>query len=227
MGAHANVSSEWDASGNLVFYDKDKNIIATWDGTNRELNFPSGSTLDLGSATLNLPSTYLGVGYIPLPLGAWRLIESNDIPAIAVASGNGGNLGRDTAPLLERVNAATDKQQRIRYVANGVVEITQQFAYPPDLDDTAPVVVNILANMAGATDTPVLGVNYFEGVGDTNAGGNTAALSTTVAQKTVSIAAADIGAYPKAATIGIIPAAHANDALHIYATWLTYTRKTT
>jgi hypothetical protein len=217
--AHTNVKSEW-VDGNLVFYDKDRNIILTFDGTNRKVTFPSGSALQL-------PPSTLGVGYIPLPLGSWRLIESNDIPAIAVASGNGGNLGRDTAPLLERVNAATDKQQRIRYVASGVVEITQQFAYPPDLDDTADVVVNILANMAGATDTPLLGVNYFEGVGDANAGGNTSALSATLTQKTVTIAASNIGAYPKAATVGIIPAAHGTDALHIYATWITYTRKTT
>jgi hypothetical protein len=31
-----NVKSRW-VSGNLVFYDKSDNIIATWDGTNRKV----------------------------------------------------------------------------------------------------------------------------------------------------------------------------------------------
>lgn len=46
--------------GNLVFYDGSGNIICTYDATNRKVNFPSGSTLDIdsggvltfGSATL-------------------------------------------------------------------------------------------------------------------------------------------------------------------------------
>lgn len=46
--------------GNLVFYDGSGNIICTYDATNRKINFPSGSTLDIdsggvltfGSATL-------------------------------------------------------------------------------------------------------------------------------------------------------------------------------
>jgi hypothetical protein len=46
--------------GNLVFYDASGNIICTYDATNRKVNFPSGSTLDIdsggvltfGSATL-------------------------------------------------------------------------------------------------------------------------------------------------------------------------------
>lgn len=45
-----NVKSKW-VSGNLVFYDKSNNIITTWDGTNRKLTFPSGSSLDLSAAT--------------------------------------------------------------------------------------------------------------------------------------------------------------------------------
>ncbi len=45
-----NVKTKW-VSGNLVFYDKSGNIIATWDGTNRKVSFPAGSTLEvLGTA---------------------------------------------------------------------------------------------------------------------------------------------------------------------------------
>jgi hypothetical protein len=48
----ANVSSAW-VSGNLVFYDKDGAIIVTYDGTNRKLTLPTGSTLEsLGTTTI-------------------------------------------------------------------------------------------------------------------------------------------------------------------------------
>jgi hypothetical protein len=165
----------------------------------------------------------LATGYINLPLGGWRLIAANDIAAKNAA--DGGLISLDTDPTLKRVNAATDKQLRIAWAATSVIEITTQFAYPPDLDDTAAVTVNLLMGMAGAADTPLIGVSYWEGVGDTNAGGNTTALAAAVAQKTVAIAAGDVGAYPKVATVGIIPAAHATDAIYLYAAWITYARK--
>lgn len=162
------------------------------------------------------------VGYIPLPLTSFRLEASNDVPALAAV---GGVLASDSAPALARVNGATDKQLRVVWAASGVVPIFTQFAYPPDLDDAAPIVVNLLMGMAGAADTPVVAVGYFEGVGDTNAGGNTSALAAAVAQKTVSIAHGDVGAYPKAATVVITPGAHGTDAVWLYSAWITYTRK--
>jgi hypothetical protein len=48
--AQTAVTSGW-VSGNLVFYDVSKNIIATYDGLNRKLEIPSGSVLDLDAAT--------------------------------------------------------------------------------------------------------------------------------------------------------------------------------
>lgn len=166
----------------------------------------------------------LALGTIQLPLSAWRLIASNDIAAKNAT--DGGLISLDTDPTLKRVNGATDKNLRIAWAANSVVPITVNFAYPPDLDDTADVVVHLLCGMAGASDTPVLGVAYFEGVGDTNAGGNTAALAATAADKSVTILAADIGASPKAAIVEITPAAHGTDAIYLYSAWITYTRKT-
>lgn len=176
-----------------------------------------------GLTAAGLP-TNLGTGTIQLPLTAFRLIASSDIAAKNAA--DGGLVSLDTDPTLKRVNGATDKQLRIAWAAASVVPITVQFAYPPDLDDTADVVVHLLCGMAGATDTPVIGVAYFEGVGDTNAGGDTAALAAAVADKTVTVLATDIGASPKAAIIELIPAAHGTDALYLYAAWITYTRKT-
>lgn len=181
------------------------------------------SDLAAGAVTAAKLSTTLKTGFIPLPLTAFRLISSNDIPASGTP--DGGVLSQDTAPKLERVNDATDKQLRVAWAATGVVEITAQFVYPPDLDEASNVEVHILAAMASTNDTPLIGVNFWEGVGDSNAGGNTAAITgATVAEYSVAIAAANVGATPKPATIGIIPAAHGTDALYIYGVWIEYTR---
>jgi len=175
------------------------------------------------SVTAAKLSTTLKTGHIHLPLTGWRLIASNDIPNTA---GDAGVLSSNSAPALARVNGATDKKLRISWAASGVVGITTDFVYPPDLDDTAAVVVKVRAAMAGASDTPVLAVNYFESVGDTNAGGNTAAVTgTAVALYSRSIAAGDVGAAPTSATVEIVPAAHGTDALYIYGAWVEYTRK--
>lgn len=179
-----------------------------------------------GSGGLLLPVNQQ-TGFIPMPLFGWRKITTNNFGAIAVASGNGGQLATDTTPILSRINAATDKKARISWVATDVSEIQYDLAYPPDLDDTAALTINLLVYKDANTDTgAVLGVGFFEGVGDTNAGGNTAAITeTAAAQKTVVIAAGDVGAYPKGAAVTIIPGTHGNDAIYLLAAWCTYVRK--
>lgn len=179
--------------------------------------------LATGGVTAAKLSSTLKTGHIPIPLTSFREVATN---ATINAAGNGGLLASDTTPIFERVNGATDKAERINWAAGNVDEIVATFPYPADLDDTAAVTVNLLVKMGGASDTPVVAVSYFEGVGDTNAGGNTAALSTSIAAaKTVSIGASDVGAYPNFASIGIVPGTHATDAVWLYACWLEYTRK--
>ena len=188
--------------------------------TPAELALPAGGIVaaDLGAN--------LKTGYIPLPLTGFRLIAANDLAAKNAA--DGGLISLDTDPTLKRVNAATDKKLRIGWAANSVIEIQQDFSYPPDLDDTAPIVVNLLLAKDTNTDTTaVVAVGYFEGVGDANAGGNTAALAAAaLAVKTVAIAHGDVGAAPTGASVTITPGAHANDAVFLYGAYVTYTRKT-
>jgi hypothetical protein len=167
-------------------------------------------------------SATLKTGYIPLPLVAAREIATNDI---INAAGIGGILSSDSTPILKRENGATDKKLMIEWAASNNDEIVWDFSYPPDLDDTADVVVHFLAMMNGATNTPVLTVSYFEGIGDANAGGNTAALSAALAEKTVTVLAANIGAYPSGASIGLAPGAHTTDKVQLLAAWVEYTRK--
>jgi hypothetical protein len=165
----------------------------------------------------------LRTGFIPLDITNAKIIAANVIGNTTEGLLPDGN----TDPSLQRVNGATDKALRVIWGAASVVEIQlPSFAYPPDLDDTAAVTVKLLARMAGAADTPTIAVGYFEGVGDTNAGGNTGALSQSLAAPvTRTIAAADIGPAPNFATITLTPAAHGTDALWLYAAWVEYTRK--
>ncbi len=188
-----------------------------WTGTVNTGDIASGAVTAVKLATT------LKTGFVHLSLTDWRIIATNDIAAKNAT--DGGTISLDTDPTLKRVNGATDKKLRLAWAAASVVEIVADFVYPPDLDEAANVEVHFLAAMAGATDTPVLGVSFFEGVGDSNAGGNTAAITGTgIAEYSVAIAAANVGATPKAASIGIVPAAHGTDALHIYGAWIEYTR---
>lgn len=183
-----------------------------------------GSTQLASSAvTAAKLSTTLKTGYIPLPLTAFRLIATNDIAAKNAT--DGGLISLDTDPTLKRVNGATDKKLRLGWAATSIIEITQDFAYPPDIDDTTTLTINVIAAMGGATDTPTIAVGYFENVGDTNAGGATAAVTgTSVAKYSRSIAAVDVGAIPAAASVSLTPGTHGTDALFIYGAWIEYTR---
>jgi hypothetical protein len=204
-------------SGSTATIQVAKVAGGAWTGT------VSTSDLATGAVTAAKLATTLKTGFVSLPLTSWRLIATNDIAAKNAA--DGGTISLDTDPTLKRVNGATDKQLRLAWAATSVIEITNSFVYPPDLDDTAAVEVHILAAMSNTNDTPTVAVGYFEGVGDTNAGGNTAAITgTTVAEYTVSIAHGDVGATPKAASISLTPAAHGTDALYIYGVWVEFTR---
>lgn len=179
----------------------------------------------VGSVRPQHLSSSMRTGFIPLPLDRWMLIASNDIPVIAVASGNGGKLASNTAPALIRANAATDKKLTISWAASSSIEITQDISYPPDMDTRQPMVIHLRVKSAGATDTPTIAVGFFEEIGDTNAGGTSAAVSAAIQDLTVSIGNRDLGAYPKNASITIIPGAHTTDALVVTGTYITYTRK--
>ena len=163
-------------------------------------------------------------GYIPLPLHDWRLVASNDVPVIAVASGNGGNMASDTSPKLIRVSTSTDKCLTISWASSTSIEIFQAIQYPPDMDVTATYVVNLRLK-SGSTDTPVVAVGVFEGIGDTNRGGNTGASASTIS--TISATITPTTGFPNFAAVSLIPAAHTTDALTMYAAWITYTRKLT
>ena len=164
----------------------------------------------------------LQTGYIPLDISLVRIISTNDY----ISTIEGGVPDGNTAPSYQRVNGATDKAARLIWAASSSVEVSFPcFVLPPDIDSSQPLYVKLRANMAsGGMDTPTVAVSYFEGVGDTNAGSATAALSTTVATVSVTVTAANVGSAGAPVTIGLTPGAHTNEALNVYAAWVEYTR---
>jgi hypothetical protein len=185
-------------------------------------NFTPQATVEAALAEI-YQSLETAQGFIPLDLNSWRLVASNDVPALAIASGNGGNLAVDSAPKLIRVNAATDKCLTINWAASSGIEIFNQFAYPPDMDVTKTYTVNLRVKSGGATDTPTIAIGLFEGIGDTNRGGTSAAIAAAVS--TVSATITPTAGHPIFASVTIIPGAHTSDTVVLYEAWITYTKK--
>jgi hypothetical protein len=170
-------------------------------------------------------SDLMKTGFVLLDITSLREIATNDIQALTA---HGGLLASDSDPALARVNGATDKALRVTW---DTAADTDEVQFPPvpkprDVDEDFPVTVHLLMAMGGATDTPTVDVQAFDGLGDTEMGGATAAVTgTDIAEYSVALAAANIGAYPGFWNIALVPGAHTNDALHLYGAWITYTRK--
>ena len=170
-------------------------------------------------------------GFINIPLNSLLEISSNDIAALSDTEAtatitSGGYLASNTTPTLKRVNTSTDKALRITWAASDVTELAvPPIAYPPVLDPANDVTVHIYAGMAGSTNTPTIDIQAWEGVGDTEMGGATAALAATAAEKTVTLSAANLTGSPGFLNLQLVPAAHGTDAIYLYAMWLEYTRK--
>jgi hypothetical protein len=164
----------------------------------------------------------LKVGFIPLDIVNAAIIAANVIQNTT----EGGRPDGNTAPILQRINSATDKALRLTWAATVVAEL--QFppvAMPPDLDPTAPVEVHLICAKDANANTVTVAVGAFFGVGDTNAGGNTPTIAQARARYKVAIAAADVAAYPEVLNVSLTPSAHAGDALYLDGAWIQYTRK--
>ncbi len=230
-----------------VFYDKSGNIIFTIDGANRKLTLPSGSTLDVSAATLtggaaSVTAAMLGAnlrkGIIDLPLTSWRIANAGAVDygllAATAAIGSGGVGGADASPALIRVNQGTDKTVRIVYADAVVKPILNDFQIPNDCDASAALTFKVLAAMSGTNDaTSILTLTWVAvGAGayaaGSDQGGATSAFAavTTLVEKSVAIAAAAINAPGSHVSVSLVPTSPGTDAMHIYGTWVEYTRKT-
>lgn len=168
----------------------------------------------------------LTLGIIPLPLNSFRAIAANEIPALAGTPAS-GILASDTLPKFKRANTSTDKALKIEWAASSVIEVTSDnIVVPLDFDITKASTLNLITKMGGATDTPVIAVNVFPGLGGADAGGNTSASATTLGIVTLAIAANKFLVAPNNfASISLVPGAHTTDVLQLYGGYITYTKK--
>lgn len=106
---------------------------------------------------------------------------------------------------------------------------------PEDVDNTADVVLHLLGTPSSTNDSPVFTVEaYFAVAGaalnaDANCGGESAEFTanTTLEEKTLTIASADIPASPSALTLVFHPkdGELGTDEFYLAACWLEYTRQ--
>ena len=183
------------------------------------------SQLAANAVTAAKLTATLRTGTIPLDITTMREIATNDTQNLAA---HGGILASDSAPNLARVNGATDKALRVMWTAEADTDEAQfaPVAMPADLDASVDVTFHALMAMEDTNDTPTVDVQVFDGLGDTEMGGATGAVTgTAIAEYTVTIANANIGGPPTGFfNIVLIPAAHATDDMYLYAAWLEYTR---
>jgi hypothetical protein len=161
--------------------------------------------------------------FLPVPLTALRELTTGAIPN---AAGNGGLLASDTTPVLSSVNGDTDGALRVSWAASNSDAIGFQVPLPPDLDDTADVVIHVRAAMSGTTDTPVIDADSYFNEGDTKVEDASAAITgASYAEYTITIGAADVPAGAQTLSVEITPAAHTTDALYVTAVWIEYKAK--
>ena len=201
------VQSRWSA-GNLKFYDKAGNVIATFDGANQRIYIAERRS-------------------VIIPLSAFRELASDDIPAVAIASGGSGIMGKDSTPNFEAVNGATDRAQQLQWAAANVDKISASLMLPVDCDGTRAMGVELIAGKTGATDTVAMSISAWFDRGDTEVTGTSANLAngTGAALAEVAIAAADVPDVPGQMTLVIFPGTHANDTVELYGVRVNYWSK--
>lgn len=177
---------------------------------------------DAGVTAAKLSSTLIK-GFIPLDITMLRIIATNAIGNLS----EGMLLDGNTAPSLARVNGATDKALRVIWAASSSIEC--QFPpvpKPPDLDGASNLTIHLMMAKDTNTDNTVtVDVQVFDGVGDTECGAATGALSSaTLAEYSATVAAADLGDHPGFLNISLVPGTHTTDAIYLYAAWIEYTR---
>ncbi len=231
MASGSAVTGSTDSSGNLIFKDVSGNTILTINGVSRSVVFASG-------AALQMPTTQR-TGYIDLPLSSWRVANAAGtdygLLAATAAIGSGGVGGADASPALIRVNAGTDTAARIVYADAVVKPILNDFTLPPDVDAASALTFKAIAAMSGTNNATTVLTLVWRAVGpgayaagaDQGSASTAFAAVTTLVTKSWAIAAAAINAPGNHVSVMLTPDSPGTDAMHIYSTWVEYTRLST
>ena len=160
--------------------------------------------------------------FIGIPLNTFRETSSFDVGAITV---NGGILASDTTPVLDAINGATDGCQRLLWASSNNDQVVTAIPLPPDLDPAKDVVLHARIVSGGTTNAVGFTVDTFWNEADSKITDTTGTNQTTThAEVTATIAAADIPAGAQTLTIGLTPVAHTNDSMAMTACWLEYSK---
>jgi len=152
--------------------------------------------------------------FIPIPL--FSLIEGDGTNTVAA-------LGPSTTPTLDMANGDTDSGLVVTWAASNNDPVLFQVPLPPDIDTSADLVIHLRAKSGGSTDTPVISADAYFNEGDTKIEDDSAALGASYAEKTITIAAADIPAGAQTLTVELTPGAHTTDTVVVSAIWIEYT----
>ena len=138
------VKSQW-VDGNLVFYDKNGNIIFTIDGTNRKLSLPSGSTMEiLGTATI--ADSALEAADLALAEGS-VLVGNSAGKAAALSAKTSGRILVGNGTTIASVALGTDAT----LAANGALTIANNAITAVKINADAVTTAKILdANVTAA-----------------------------------------------------------------------------
>ena len=162
-------------------------------------------------------------GFIPMSLMALREAATMAVGNIAA---NGGLLASDTTPILGPVNGATAGAQQVSWAAGNNDAVIFQAPLPPDLDDTADLILHTRIKSAGTTDAVGFAVvSYFNETGAAVADTSQTNQTATWAEKLTTIAAADVPAGAQTITVELTPVAHTTDIMYLSSVWLEYKTK--
>ncbi len=179
--------------------------------------------LQVDATEIEVTSTFNTV-FHNLSIMSLREIASDEID---VDANHGGILTSDSTPRLKRVSTSTDKALKVEWIGGNVDEVQfDPWLMPADLDSDENLIIHLIAKMDAGGDTPTIDVQVFDGIGDTEMGGATAALSSTLADLTVTITAANLSGSPLGfLNISLIPGTHATQLVELYAAKIEYIRK--
>jgi hypothetical protein len=184
--------------------------------------FTTATTVEAALAELyqHLLSTQV---VVPISLGTWREVDSSgDVGAIAVASGNGGNLASDTTPILR---GGTNESFELAWEAGNADIVSCGITLPADIDDTADAYVDLYVQADTTDNAPSFSVLSSWQAGSQVTDTATAVTSTAVQTITATIASGDVPAGATFLTLQLVPAAHATSVTILHGARLRYKGK--
>lgn len=174
------------------------------------------SETDVEAALAEIYQHILSVqSFIPVPLAG--LLETD-------ATNTVDYLGPGTTPTLDLANGDTDSGLVVTWAASNNDPVIFQTPLPPDLDASKDLVLHLRAKAGGSTDTPTIAADSYFNEGDTKIEDASGALSDSVQELTITIAAADIPAGAQTLSVELTPGAHTTDTVVLSALWLEYSK---